>query len=81
LPITEHDDIEKRRLLLQTYLKAIAKRSEIINSEPFVEFFQVFKFAPVLMVIPPKLSYQTNAFTQSVRDFQLSSDSGKNNNK
>lgn len=48
--VIEHEDVEERREELKIYFSEIAKRNEIVNSEAFVEFFFVLKFAPSLLV-------------------------------
>lgn len=57
-------------------MKALAKRTDIMNSEPIKKFLQLENFAPEITVSPPKLVAECTIFSQGIRDFIFNQEKG-----
>ena len=66
-----HNDIEDRRLGLDTYLKLLVVRTDIFNSIPLREFLEIDKHYSEGVINPPQMICEIDNFLHGVRDFHI----------
>ena len=67
--IKSKDQLDKRKNLLEIFLKECINRKDIESNESFKYFLEIDKHAPDLVYNPPTIIYENNELPLGIRDF------------
>ena len=70
--IKNKDQLDKRKNLLEIFLRECINRKDIESNEAFKTFLEIDKHSPDLVYNPPTIIYENNDLPQGVRDFVFS---------
>jgi hypothetical protein len=69
--IKTDSEIDDRRIGLDSYLKDLVSRIDVLNSQPLTHFLQIQKNAPEITLKPPTTILELKDFYLSIRDIDI----------
>ena len=66
--IKDRDQLEKRKMQLETFLKECANRKDIVSNDSFKTFLEIDKHSPDMSCNAPTILYENNELPLGVRD-------------
>ena len=66
--VKDRDQLEKRKMQLETFLKECANRKDIVSNDSFKTFLEIDKHSPDMSCNAPTILYENNELPLGVRD-------------